>query len=111
LPLHTLSHFSPLTHVPGIRVNDAPRELGAQGGEGGVVGHVAGGEHQGSLFLVQVSKLSLKGLMKGSVSSNVPGSTCASSKVVKGVPARKKERKKRKKNTTRGRLNVSQSSI
>jgi len=94
-PLHpTLSHSSLLMHVPGIRVDDAPRELGAQSGEGGIVGHVAGGEDQGRLFLVQVSKLSLKGLMKGSVSSDVPGPTRASSQVIKGVPARKNNNKR-----------------
>jgi len=76
--------------LPGIRIDNAAWKLGAQGGQSGIIGNIARGEHQGGGLVVQVGQLCLQCLMKRPISSNVPGSSSTRSKVVKGISGRKK---------------------
>jgi len=58
--------------VASVAEDLATRELTSQGEEGGVVGHVAGGEDQGGLLLVQGGQLRLQLLVENRVARNVP---------------------------------------
>jgi len=71
---HALNHGC-VVHL--VRENDAPGELGAQGGERRVVGNVARGKHQCTVLAMESGKLILQGKVHGGIPSNVTCTTRA----------------------------------
>ena len=74
----------PLDHtgmVPRITEYFTPRQLGGQREEGRVVGHVAGGEDQCRVFLVEGGDLGLQVLMEHGVAGDVPGSASSNTMI------------------------------
>ena len=65
---HALDHGS-MVHL--VRENDTPGEFGAQGGERRVIGNVARGKYQSTVFAVESGELILQGEMHGGIPSNV----------------------------------------
>ena len=59
--------------VPGVREEDAPRELAPEGGEGGLVGGVAGAEEERRLGSVEVRELLLEQHVAVRGAGDVPG--------------------------------------
>ena len=61
--------------VPGVGEDLAPGQLGGEGEQGRVVGHVAGGEDQGGLLLVQRRNLCLQIFVEERITRDVSGSS------------------------------------
>ena len=61
--------------VARVREDVTSRQLLGQGEEGRVVGHVAGGEDQGRLLVVQVGQLLLQFLVEERVARDVSSSS------------------------------------
>ena len=71
--------------IEGVGEDGAVGELGTEGGEGGIVGNVAGGEHEGGFLTVKLSDCAFKGDGVLVVAGDVAGAAGAGAVGVEGL--------------------------
>jgi hypothetical protein len=71
--------------VQAVGEDDAVRQLAAEGGKGGIVGHVAGAEDEGGLLGVELGNGALEFHRMLVVARDVPGTTGAGAVLVEGL--------------------------
>ena len=74
--------------VSGIREVHQARYHLAKGGEGGIVGHVAGREDEPRLLAMEAGQLFLQGNVVVAVAGYVPGSSSTNAMVLQGLPGK-----------------------